>query len=62
MPASLIQVLQSSLNMLTAESLNRIVSTNESEAVLTNRGFQPGIVGGRSSYGANVENIAASGA
>ena len=25
--------------MLTAESLNRIVSTNESEAILTNRGF-----------------------
>lgn len=32
-------MLQSSLNMLTAESLNRIVSTNESESILSGRGF-----------------------
>ena len=35
-------MLQSSLNMLTAESLNRIVSTNESESVLSARGFTAG--------------------
>ena len=32
--------------MLTAESLNRIVSTNESEAVLSARGFQTMFGGG----------------
>ena len=42
LPANLIQVLQSSLNMLTAESLNRIVSTNESEVNLSARGFMNG--------------------
>ena len=39
MPPFLLSVLQSSLNMLTYDSLNRIVSTNESESVLTARGF-----------------------
>ena len=39
LPPFLLSVLQSSLNMLTYDSLNRIVSTNESESVLTGRGF-----------------------
>lgn len=39
LPPFLLSVLQSSLNMLTYDSLNRIVSTNESESVLSGRGF-----------------------
>jgi len=51
-----VQVLQSSLNMLTAESLNRVVSTNESETVLSSRGFgQPAIDGNGASAGGNGE-------
>ena len=38
--------------MLTAESLNRIVSTNESEAVLSTRGFQTLL--GRGAQGGNA--------
>ena len=39
LPQCLERVIQSSLNMLTAESLNRIVATNESDQVLSPMGF-----------------------